>query len=213
MSDQKYVPANVFLRCDKGVTPCQLKIMRPGPDLYDEKWAVEGDALPVVNIGTFGACAAAQGAPCVPITVRWQHTLLGALQIDAGGLPQNPLLDNSFLPCARSGKIDIFFTRAAVMQALQATADAKQLAASKQLSSRAKTASILLLGAGILVAAAVIVATGGAAAPLLAIAIDAAITGAAVGATVGTVAGGLEGYAHGGVEGAVKGAAEGFVLG
>ncbi|RZK29572.1 MAG: DUF4280 domain-containing protein, partial [Hymenobacter sp.] len=120
MSQQKYVPANVFLRCDKGVTPCQLKIVRPGPDLYDEKWAVEGDGLPGINVSTFGACAITKG-PCVPLTARWQRTLVGALQVRAGGILQNPLLNDSVLPCTVGGKIDIFFTRAALTQALQAT--------------------------------------------------------------------------------------------
>ncbi|NML65114.1 DUF4280 domain-containing protein [Hymenobacter sp. RP-2-7] len=209
MSQQKYVPANVFLRCDKGATPCQLLITRPGPDLYDEKWAVEGDGLPGVNVTTFGACAITHG-PCVPATMRWQNTLMGALQVNAGGLFQNPLLDDSILPCAVGGKIDIFFTRAAVTQAMQAAENERQVAAAKQVSEDAKAKSLLLFGAAILVAAVVVVATGGAALPLIA---GAAAAGAVVGGGVGAVAGGIEGYAHGGAMGAAKGAAGGLVLG
>jgi hypothetical protein len=210
MSEQQYVPANVFLRCDKGVSPCQLKIVRPGPDLYNEKWAVEGDALPMVNVTSFGVCAITR-APCVPVTARWQNTLMGALQIDAGGLPQNPLLDNSFLPCAAGGKIDIFFTRAAVAQAAE---NAQQAAAAHEISHRAKLGAALLLGAAILVAGVAVVATGGAAlGPILLVAGEAAATGAFVGATVGAVAGGIEGYGHGGAQGAAEGAAMGAMAG
>ena len=203
---KKHVPANVFLKCDKGVTPCRLQIVRPGPNLYDEKWAVESDALPVVNVASFGVCAITH-APCVPATVRWQNPLLGSTKIVAMGMPQNPLMDDSFLPCTLGGKIDIFFTRAAVTQAL---ADDQQEAAAKKVAEEAKAQAGLLLFAAIAVAVVVVVATGGAALPLVA---AAAATGAVVGGGVGAVAGGMEGYAHGGTMGAVKGAADGLLMG
>ncbi|GAA4027343.1 hypothetical protein GCM10022409_09160 [Hymenobacter glaciei] len=203
---KKHVPANVFLKCDKGVTPCRLQIMRPGPNLYDEKWAVESDALPLVNVTSFGLCAITH-APCVPATVRWQNPLLGSTKIVAMGMPQNPLMDDSFLPCTLGGKIDIFFTRAAVTQAL---ADDQQEAAAKKVAEEAKAQAGLLFFAAIAVAVVVVVATGGAALPLV---LGAAATGAVIGGGVGAVAGGMEGYAHGGTMGAVKGAAGGLLIG
>ena len=206
----KHVPANVFLRCDKGVTPCRLQIPRPGPTLYDEKWAVESDGLPLVNITTFGVCAITHG-PCVPATMRWQKTLLGSTKVMALGLPENPLLDDSFLPCTVGGKIDIFFTRAALTQTLAAEAENKQqAAAAKEVAEEAKEKAGLLFFAAIAVAVVVVVATGGAALPLVA---AAAATGAVVGGSVGAVAGGLEGYAHGGTMGAVEGAVGGLFTG
>ena len=213
---QKYVPSNVFLKCDKGVTPCRLQVVRPRAKLYgEEQWATENDAVPNVNVTSFGICSITQKA-CVPATVHWQNTLQSALKVMVQGAPESPLVDNSFLPCTVGGKIDIFFTQAAVAQAL---ANDRQADAAHEVAQEAKNSSLLLFGAAVLVGIAVVgltVATGGAALPLLALAGEAALTGAAVGAGVGAVAGGVQGYADdpdGGWDGAAKGAGQGLLAG
>ena len=213
---QKYVPSNVFLKCDKGVTPCRLQIVRPRAKLYgEEQWATENDAVPMVNVSSFGLCSVTQ-KPCLPLTVRWQNALPGALKVMVLGAPESPLIDSSFLPCTVGGKIDIFFTQAAVSQAL---ANDQQADAAHEVAQQAKDSSLLLFGAAVLVGIAVVgltIATGGAALPLLALAGQAALTGAAVGAGVGAVAGGVQGYADdpdGGWDGAAKGAGLGLLTG
>ena len=213
---QKYVPSNVFLKCDKGTTPCRLQVVRPRAKLYgEEQWATENDAVPNVNVTTFGVCSITQKA-CVPATVRWQNTLQSALKVMVQGAPESPLVNDSFLPCTVGGKIDIFFTQAAVAQAL---ANDRQADAAHEVAQHAKDSSLLLFGAALLVGIAVVgltVATGGAALPLLALAGEAALTGAAVGAGVGAVAGGVQGYADdpdGGWDGAAKGAGMGLLTG
>jgi hypothetical protein len=114
----KYVPSNVFLKCDKGLTPCRLQLVRPRAKLYgEEQWATENDALPLVNISSFGVCAATQ-KPCLPLTHHWENTQPGSPKIVVLGNPESPLLDTSVLPCTAGGQISIFFTRAAVTQAL-----------------------------------------------------------------------------------------------
>jgi len=210
---KKYVPGNVFLKCDKGLIPCRLQLVRPRARLYgEEQWATENDALPLVNIGTFGACAATQ-KPCVPLTQHWEDTQPGSPKIMVLGSAESPLLDTSRLPCSAGGQISIFFTRAAVQQALH---DDRQADQAHAVAAEAKDNSLLLFGAAVLVGVAVVgltIATGGAALPLLAVAGEAALAGAAVGAGVGAVAGGVEGYADGGWQGAAKGAGLGLLAG
>lgn len=210
---KKYVPGNVFLKCDKGLTPCRLQLVRPRARLYgEEQWATENDALPLVNIGSFGTCAATQ-KPCVPLTRHWEDTQPGSPKIVVLGSAESPLLDTSRLPCSAGGQITIFFTRAAVQQALH---DDRQADQAHAVAAEAKDNSLLLFGAAVLVGVAVVgltIATGGAALPLLAVAGEAALAGAAVGAGVGAVAGGVEGYADGGWQGAAKGAGLGLLAG
>jgi len=56
MSGKKYVPEDVYLVCDKGVKPSQLKTLSYTETwLYGEKMTTKADKVLIVNFDPFGA--------------------------------------------------------------------------------------------------------------------------------------------------------------
>lgn len=216
MADKQAVPNGAYLLCDKGAKPGQLTVTPNGVSYYGESSATEFDALPVLNVPDFGACLILK--KCVPATALWQGVVENGVTIGRG----RPLKDDSMLPCAVGGTVRIFMSLAAATAA--ATAAASNHAAAEEAKAEAKEAkkdASLLFWAGVGLAAVVGIAaialTGGAAAPLVAlaaeVALDAAIGGAVAGAVAGGVAGGIDGYNSGGLEGAAEGILPGAAAG
>lgn len=111
MSGKKYVPEGVFLVCDKGAKPSQLRsLTHMQSDLYGQNMCTELDMIPFVNFDPFGACACTGGMPCVPAPLLWTNS---TTTITVG--PSGLLLEHSELICALGGKIKIFYTMRAAM--------------------------------------------------------------------------------------------------
>jgi hypothetical protein len=214
MAEDKHVPAGVWLKCNLGSVPQQLKILPRPIKLYDEDWATQIDAIPFVNIPSFGTCVSIKG-PCAPGTVLWDNPVDGNMTV-AGA---KPLKDKSTCKCAIGGEIKIFFDRQAAASSISADQAERKAAEAKEESSFWMYAGIAAL---VVVGVAAVVCTGGAAAPLLVAAGQAAFTGAAIGAGVGSVVAGSTAYASGERgwdlvkstgEGTLMGAAGGAIIG
>ena len=216
MAGKQAVPNGAYLLCDKGAKPGKLTVTPSRVSYYGEDSATEFDALPVLNVPDFGACIILK--KCVPATALWQGVVENGVTIGRG----RPLKEDSVLPCAVGGTVRVFLSLAAATAA--ATAAASNHAAAKEAKAEAQEAKKdagMLFWAGVGLAAVVgvaaIVLTGGAAAPLVAlaaeVALDAAIGGAVAGAVAGGVAGGIDGYNSGGLEGAAEGILPGAAAG
>ena len=185
----KYIPNGVWLRCDKGTLPRKLSILPKTVKLYGQDWAGHLDAVPMVNIPTFGVCAIIKA--CMPVTVMWQGS-----QTDVSIIGQSPILDTSTCQCGVGGTIKIYFTKQAADDA-GAEQEAKEDA-----DFWGKVGMGLLVVGAVVGTAAIIVASGGTALAVLGAA-------AATGAALGGVAGAVDGAITGGAEGA----ASGFLMG
>lgn len=114
MSGKKYVPEGVFLVCDKGAKPSQLRsLTHIQVGLYGQNMCTQLDMIPFANFEPFGACACTSGMPCVPAPIIWTNTTT-TISIGPSGL----LLEHSELICALGGKIKIFYTMQAAMAAI-----------------------------------------------------------------------------------------------
>jgi RHS repeat-associated protein len=110
--EKKYVPAGVFLTCDKGVTPSTLSVtFNANTVIYGQNLATEADKIPMVNVKPMGVCTITKG-PCVPAPLMWNP-----LQNDVLVGNQRLLLEDSKLQCSLGGRISIFFTMAEAMAA------------------------------------------------------------------------------------------------
>lgn len=194
----KYIPNGVWLRCDKGAKPAKLKILPKTVKLYGENWAAQFDAVPYVNIPTFGVCAITH-VLCVPATAKWDD-----VKEDVNILGQKAILSSSTCQCNVGGTIKIYFSRQAADDA-GAEQDAKEKA-----EFWGKVGAGLLLAGAVVGTIAIVAATGGGALVVLA---GAAATGAAIGGVGGAVAGGISGGAEGAVSGFFTGAAFGALGG
>ncbi len=106
MSEKRYVPQGVYLVCDKGVKPSELKgLSHCNATLFGEYLCTKVDKLIVANFASFGACSCANGAPCTAPVLNWTNVSDG---ITLGG--NELLLENSELPCSLGGKIKIFYS-------------------------------------------------------------------------------------------------------
>ncbi|HEX8325915.1 MAG TPA: PAAR-like protein [Hymenobacter sp.] len=207
----KYITSGVWLRCDKGAVPGQLTATPKTVKLYGQDWATQLDAVPLVNIPSFGACLVTR-TPCAPLTGLWTNVME---TVSVQG--QKPLLDLSTCQCTVGGLIKIYFTQQAALAAglalpptlTQEDADAEQ-EAKEDAEFWGDVGKGLLIAAAVVGTAAIIVGTGGAA---LAVLGAAAATGAAVGGVGGAVAGGISGGAEGAVSGFFQGAAFGALGG
>ena len=197
----KYIPNGVWLRCDKGVKPGKLTILPKTVKLYGEDWAAQYDAIPYVNIPTFGVCSIIK--VCVPATVMWSD-----IKDDVSIMGQKAILSSSTCQCTVGGTIKIYFTRQAADEA-GADAEAEQDAKEKA-DFWGKVGMGLLIAGAVVGAAVIIVGSGGTA---LAVLGAAAATGAAVGGVGGAVAGGISGGAKGAMTGFFTGAAFGALGG
>jgi hypothetical protein len=110
--EKKYVPAGVFLSCDKGVTPSPLSVtFNANAVIYGQNLATEADKVPLVNVRPMGVCTVTKG-PCVPAPLLWNP-----VQNDVLVGNHRLLLEDSKLPCSLGGRISIFFTLAEAMAA------------------------------------------------------------------------------------------------
>ena len=205
----KYITSGVWLRCDKGAAPAMLKTLPKTVQLYGKDWATQFDAVPLVNIPTFGACLVTHG-PCVPATMMWANVMESV-----SVLGQSPLLDVSTCQCTVGGSIKIFFTQLAALGAGSAPPLSPEDAAAEQEAKEDahfwnNVGKGLLIAAAVVGTAAIIIGTGGGALVVLA---TAAAAGAAVGGVGGAVAGGISGGPEGALEGYFQGAAYGALGG
>ncbi|MBO0358413.1 DUF4280 domain-containing protein [Hymenobacter sp. BT186] len=200
----KYITSSAWLRCDKGATPGPLMATSKTVKLYGQDWATQVDAVPLVNIPSFGMCMVTR-TPCAPLTALWTNVME---TVSVQG--QKPLLDVSTCRCTVGGVIKIFFTQQAALAAGPAPLSQEDAAAEQEAKEEAEfwgnVGKGLLIAAAVVGTAAIIVGSGGAA---LAVLGAAAATGAAVGGVGGAVAGGITG----GAEGAVSGFFQGAVFG
>jgi len=106
MSQRRYVPNGCYLTCDKGSSPCQLKVTHSKKaTLYGEAMASEADMIPGENIFPMGACGLTN-APCQPDPLYWDKTTQG-IKLNGYKL----LVEDAKLTCKKGGKISIQFTR------------------------------------------------------------------------------------------------------
>ena len=106
--EKKYVPAGVFLTCDKGTLPSQLSVtFNANTAIYGQSLATEADKIPMVNVKPMGVCAITKG-PCVPAPLLWNP-----VQNDVVVGNNRLLLEDSKLQCGLGGKASIFFSMAA----------------------------------------------------------------------------------------------------
>ncbi len=114
MSGKKYVPEGVYLVCDKGTKPSELRsLSSKKTTIFGENMCTQIDTKLVVNFDPFGACSCANGNPCTAPVTGWTN-VTDAITLGGNKL----LLENSELPCALGGKVKIFFTMAAAMAAM-----------------------------------------------------------------------------------------------
>lgn len=205
----KYICDGVWLRCDQGAAPGKLTVLPKSVTLYGQSWATQFDAVPLVNIPSFGGCLASQG-PCMPLTAKWDEVMESV-----SVLAQAPLLDRSTCRCQVGGTIRIFFSQSAALAAgsrpqLSAEEAKAEQEAQEDAHFWGDVGKGLLIAAAVVGTAAIIVGSGGTA---LAVLGAAAATGAAVGGVGGAVAGGISGGAEGALAGFLQGAAFGALGG
>ena len=112
---KKYVPAGVFLTCDKGTLPAPLKVtFNARTSINGMNLATDLDKLPVVNVPPLGVCTMTK-LPCVlqPIPGMGWKPVKDDVQLGMG----HPLLEDSQLRCAATGCISIHFSMAAAQAA------------------------------------------------------------------------------------------------
>lgn len=113
MSEKKYVPQGVFLVCDKGAKPSELKTLSyKETTLFGENMCTKVDKQLTVNFEPFGICSI-NGQPCTAPVTDWTNV---TDVITLGG--NELLLENSELPCTLGGTIKIFYSMQAAMGAL-----------------------------------------------------------------------------------------------
>ncbi|MDO6819047.1 PAAR-like protein [Zobellia sp. 1_MG-2023] len=114
MSGKKYVPEGVYLVCDMGTVPAELRsISYTETTLFGEHMCTKMDKTLIVNFEPLGACSASNGAPCTAPVLDWTNVTDG---ITLGG--NELLLENSELPCTLGGTVKIFYSLAAATAAL-----------------------------------------------------------------------------------------------
>ncbi|HEX8658709.1 MAG TPA: DUF4280 domain-containing protein, partial [Hymenobacter sp.] len=110
---KKYVPAGVFLTCDKGTLPATLNVTcNAGTTINGQALATDKDMMPGLNIPPMGICALTK-APCVFVPTQPWSPVQSNVQLGLG----HPLLEDSKLLCAATGSIGIHFSMAAAQAA------------------------------------------------------------------------------------------------
>ncbi|WP_314242346.1 polymorphic toxin type 15 domain-containing protein [Empedobacter tilapiae] len=110
---KKYVPEGVYLACNKGTSPCTLRVSNnQRTTIYNVPMASELDFIPFFNIKPMGFCTcpakiASTGATCIPgVVTPWQNPKDG-VKINGSRL----ILEDSHNNCIFGGEIKIFFDR------------------------------------------------------------------------------------------------------
>jgi len=112
---KKYVPEGVFLACDKGSSPSNLRVSNnEKTTIYAMPMATEADKLPFFNIKPCGLCASpakwTTGITCLPMVLKWDNPKDG-VKINGNRM----LLEDSTCKCTFGGEIKIFFDRASAV--------------------------------------------------------------------------------------------------
>jgi RHS repeat-associated protein len=110
---KKYVPAGVFLTCDKGTLPAMLNVtFNAQTTVNGQNLATDKDMLPGVHIPPLGVCSITK-VPCVFVPTPPWSPVKNDVQLGMG----HPLLEDSKLTCGLSGRIGIHFSMAAAQAA------------------------------------------------------------------------------------------------
>lgn len=106
---KKYVPAGVFLTCDKGTLPATLNVtFNAFTTINGQNLATDLDMAPGANIPPMGVCSMTK-MPCVFLPTTPWSPVKSDVQLGKG----HPLLEDSKLQCAALGRIGIHFSMAA----------------------------------------------------------------------------------------------------
>ena len=120
--EKKYVPAGVFLACDRGTVPSQLSVtFNANTSIYGQCLATEADKIAGVHVKPMGACAISQG-PCVPAPLLWNP-----VKNDVVVGNHRLLLEDSKLQCQVGGRASIFFSLADAQAACPAAPPEKSM--------------------------------------------------------------------------------------
>ncbi|MBQ0151711.1 MAG: DUF4280 domain-containing protein [Chryseobacterium sp.] len=110
---KKYVPEGAYLACNKGTSPCTLRVSNnQRTTIYNVPMASELDFIPFFNIKPMGFCTcpakiASTGITCIPgVVTPWQNPKDG-IKINGSRL----ILEDSHNNCIFGGEIKIFFDR------------------------------------------------------------------------------------------------------
>ncbi len=99
---KKYVPNGSCLMCDKGSSPCTLKVTNHNnTKIYGEFLASEADAKPNINIMPFGMCSVTKKA-CVPVPMYWDKC---NKDVKVNGFKL--VFEDAFLLCSQGGKVKV----------------------------------------------------------------------------------------------------------
>ena len=110
---KKYVPAGVFLTCDKGTLPATLNVtFNAFTTINGQNLATDLDMVPVANIPPMGVCSMTK-MPCVFVPTTPWSPVKSDVQLGMG----HPLLEDSKLQCGMLGRIGIHFSMAAAQAA------------------------------------------------------------------------------------------------
>jgi len=113
MSGKRYVPEGVYLVCDKGTKPSELKSLSyRETTLFGEHMTTKVDKMLNINFDPFGPCSMMNGSMCTAPVTDWTN-LTDSVRLGGNEL----LLENSELPCTLGGKIKIFYSMQAAMAA------------------------------------------------------------------------------------------------
>lgn len=97
------VTNGALLKCSVGAAPGSLIVLPVSRVLGEgNPIATLKDAVPLLNIPTFGACAICPMCPCVPITAAW---MAPSTKVLIGGMPA--ITKDSKLMCAKGGMIEV----------------------------------------------------------------------------------------------------------
>ncbi|RZL14412.1 MAG: DUF4280 domain-containing protein [Hymenobacter sp.] len=105
---KKYVPAGVFLTCDKGTLPTTLNVVFNARTVFHgQNVATDLDMVPQTNIPSMGVCSVSKG-PCLLVPAGKWSPVKDDVQLGSG----HPLLEDSQLRCGLTGCISIHFSLA-----------------------------------------------------------------------------------------------------
>jgi len=102
MPDQlEYIVKDALMMCDKGGAPGMFTpTFNTEVKISGILASTKADKIPIVNIPSFGGCAARGGAPCTPVPVEWLDTYKAKVN------GQETILYRCKLPCGNGGKIE-----------------------------------------------------------------------------------------------------------
>jgi hypothetical protein len=96
----EYIVRSALMMCDKGAAPVFFNpTFNMQTKINSCLVTTKMDKLPIVNIPSFGICAATQ-KPCIPVPTEWQKTYKATVR------GMDTLLFRSCMQCGLGGKIE-----------------------------------------------------------------------------------------------------------